>query len=85
VDIEGIEKVKVILDERGTEGVGEIVFVKESRISQSRYIPDGGNLLLPLHYRPRAVRNIDRWLVAEITPRIYIEEEERARRRQAPK
>ena len=85
VDIEGIEKVKVILDERGTEGVGEIVFVKESRISQSRYIPDGGRLLLPLHYRPRAVRNNDRWLVAEITPRIYIEEEERARRRQAPK
>ena len=31
----------------------------------------------------RAVRKNDRWLVAEITPRIYIEEEERARRGQA--
>jgi hypothetical protein len=85
VDIEAIEKVKFLLDEKGTEGAGEIVFVKESSISQTRYIPDGGSLLLPLHYRPRALRNNDRWLVAEITPRIYIEEEERARRRQAPK
>jgi hypothetical protein len=83
-DIEGIETVKVLLDEKGTEGLGEIVFVKESSISQTRYIPDGGSLLLPLHYRPRAARNNDRWLVAEITPRIYIEEEEKERRRQPP-
>jgi hypothetical protein len=85
LEIEGIEKVKVVADEKGTEAVGEIVFAKEASVSQARYIPDGGSILLPLHYRPPAVRNADRWLVAEITPRIYIEEEERARRGQPPK
>jgi hypothetical protein len=83
--IEGIEKVKVVVDlEKGTEAVGEFVFTKEANFSQARYIPDGGSILLPLHYRPRAVRNKDRWLIAEITPRIYIEEE-RARRGLPPK
>jgi hypothetical protein len=84
VEIEGIEKVKVVVDGKGTEGVGEIVFAEEASFSQARYIPDGGSILLPLRYRPHAVRNNDRWLVAEITPRIYIEEEERLRRGQAP-
>jgi hypothetical protein len=83
--IEGIEKVNVLVDEKGTEAVGEIVFTKEASSSQARYIPDGGSILLPLQYRPRAVRNKDRWLVAEITPRIYIEEEERERRGLPPK
>jgi hypothetical protein len=84
--IEGIEKVKVMVDlEKGTEAVGELVFTKEARFSQARYIHDGGSILLPLHYRPRAVRKNDRWLVAQITPRIYIDEEERERRGKAPK
>jgi hypothetical protein len=85
LEIEGIEKVKVVVDNKGTEAVGEFVFVKEASFSRARYIPDGGSILLPLHYRPRAVRKNDRWLVAEVTPRIYIEEEERAHRGQAPK
>jgi hypothetical protein len=86
LEIEGIEKVKVVVDlKEGTEAVGEFVFAKEASFSQARYIPDGGSILLPLHYRPRAVKNSDRWLVAEITPRIYIEEEERTRRGKAPK
>lgn len=85
LEIEGIEKVRVVVDDKGTEAVGEIVSAKEVSLSQARYIPDGGSILLPLHYRPRAVRKNDRWLVAEITTRIYIEEEERARRGQAPK
>jgi hypothetical protein len=86
LEIEGIEKVKVVVDlKEGTEAVGEYVFAKEASFSQARYIPDGGSILLSLHYRPLAVRKNDRWLVAEITPRIYIEEEERARRGQPPK
>jgi hypothetical protein len=81
LEIEGIEKVKVVVDlDKGTEDLGEIVFAKESSFSRATYIPDGGSLLLPLHYRPAAVRKKDRWLVAEITPRIYIEAEERERR-----
>jgi hypothetical protein len=85
LEIEGVEKVKVVVDEKGTEAVGEIVFAKEASFSQARYIPDGGSILLPVHYRPPAVRNNERWLVAVITPRIYIEEEEKARRGQPPK
>ena len=50
----------------GTEAVGELVFTNEASFSLSRYIPDGGSILVPLHYRPRAVRNKDRWLVAEV-------------------
>jgi hypothetical protein len=75
----------VVVDDKGTEAVGEIVSAKEASLSRARYIPDGGSILLPLHYRPPAVRKNKRWLVAEITPRIYIEEEERERRRKAPK
>jgi hypothetical protein len=85
LEIEGIEKVKVAVDEKDTEAVGEIVFAKEASLSQARYLPDGGSILLPLGYRPPAVRKNERWLVAEITPRIYIEEEERARRGKGPK
>ena len=85
LEIEGVEKVKVVVDNRGTEAVGELVFTKEASLSRSRYIPDGGSILLPLHHRPPAARKKGRWLVAEITPRIYIEEEERARRARAPK
>src|SRR5262249_18696503 len=76
LEIEGIEKVKVLVDDKGIEAVGEIISAKEASVSQVRYIPDGGSILLPLHYRPPAVRKKDRWLLAEITPRIYIEEEE---------
>jgi len=85
LEIEGIEKVKVVVDDKGTEAVGEVVSAKEASLSQARYIPDGGSILLPLHCQPPAVRKNGRWLVAEITPRIYIEEEERARRGQPPK
>ena len=86
LEIEGIEKVKVVVDlKEGTEAVGEYVFAKEASFSQARYIPDGGSILLSLHYRPLAVRKNDRWLVAEITPRIYIEVEERERRGKGPK
>lgn len=85
LEIEGIEKVKVAVDDKGTEAVGEIVFAKEASLSQARYLPDGGSILLLLRYRPPAVRKNERWLVAEITPRIYIEEEERARRGKGPK
>lgn len=85
LEIEGVEKVKVVVDEKGTEAVGEIVFAREASLSQARYIPDGGSILLPLQYRPAAVRKKEHWLVADITARIFIEEEERARRGKAPK
>jgi hypothetical protein len=77
LEVEGTERVKVSVGEKGTEALGEIVFLKEGSLSQTRDIPDGASFLLPLQYRPRAARDKDRWLVAEIVPRIDIEEEGR--------
>ena len=77
LEIEGFEKVLAVVDDKGTEAFGEVVFVKEATVSLKRDIADGGSFLLPLQYRPRSARESDRWLVVHITPRIYIEEEER--------
>lgn len=85
LELEGIEKVNVILDKKGKEAVGEIAFLKEAGLSQVRDIPDGGCFLLPLQYRPSATRDNDRWLVALVVPRIYIEAEERQIRGLVPK
>jgi hypothetical protein len=84
LEIEGVEKVNVSVDARETEAVGEIVFPKEASSSQIRDIPDGGSLLLPLQYRPRAAREKDRWLVVKVEPRIYVEDEEKVRRGKGP-
>jgi hypothetical protein len=84
VEIEGIEKVKVVVDEKGTEAVSETVFTKEASFSQSRYIFDGGSIMVPVHHRPPAVRDNERWLIAVITTRIYIEEEEKLLRGKGP-
>jgi hypothetical protein len=40
-------------------------------------IPDGGTILTPVQFRPRALRDKNRWLVLLISPRINIEAEER--------
>jgi RNA polymerase sigma factor (sigma-70 family) len=84
-ELEDIEKVKVWLGDTGKEAVAEIPFLKELVHSQVRDIPDGGSLLLPVQYRPRAAREKDRWFVLSITPRIYIAEEEEALRDAPPK
>lgn len=85
VEIEGIDKVKALVDNEGNEALAEIAYLKESGQSQMRDIPDGGTYLVPLQYRPHASRDAGRWLVVKITPRIYIEEEERQIRGQPPK
>jgi hypothetical protein len=85
VELEGTEKVNVVVDQDGRERVGETAFLKEATLSLVRDLPDGGSFLLPLAYRPRASRENDRWLVVEVVPRIYIEEEERQIRGQVPK
>ena len=85
-EIEGVEKVKGVVGPKdGVEPTGELVFTKQASSSRTRYIPDGGSILLAIQHRPRAVRKNGRWLVAEITPCIYIEAEERERRGQPPK
>jgi hypothetical protein len=63
----------------------ERVFVKESATTRVLEIPDGGTLLVAVQYRPQALAANQRWWVLSITPRIWIEEEERMiRERQIP-
>ena len=76
-EVEGIDRVPVMLDPSGKETAAEIACVKEATFSIPRTIPDGGTLLLPVQHRPEATRKKNRWLVLEIVTRIYIEEEER--------
>jgi hypothetical protein len=78
LEIEGTEKVKVV-DNKGKWADSEIVSTKEASFSRTQHIPDGGSLLVPLHYRPSAIRKNKRRLVAVISVQIYIEEEERER------
>lgn len=85
LEIEGVEQVKVLVDlDKEIEEVGEVVSTKEGSTSWMRYVPDGGSILLPLRHRSAALRKKERWLVVEVTPRIYVEEEERERRKQNP-
>jgi hypothetical protein len=77
LEVEGSEKVNVVVDKKGTEAAGEIVFVKEQATSQARNVPDGGTILVPLQYRPRDAREKDRWLVARVTVEIHIKAEDR--------
>lgn len=76
VDLDAIEKEKVLVDNEGKEIVAETPLSKEIIHTQVRDIPDGGSILLPVHYRPRELRDKDRWWVLTITPRIIIPEEE---------
>jgi hypothetical protein len=82
-EVEGIDRLPVMLDPSGKEIAAEIVCVKEATFSIPRTIPDGGTLLLPVQHRPEATRKKNRWLVLEIVTRIYIEEEERLIRGEA--
>jgi hypothetical protein len=75
--LEGIDKVSVVLDEKGAQAVAEIASLTESTFSTMRNLPDGVTLLLPLQYRPGSAKEKGRWLVARIEPRIYTEAEER--------
>jgi hypothetical protein len=85
VELEGIDKVKVLQDNEGTEAIAEVPYLKEAGHSRMRDIPDGGTFLLPLQYRPRAAKDNGRWLVLKITTRIYMEQEERRIREHEPK
>jgi hypothetical protein len=79
-EVEGIDKIRVLLDNNGTEGIAEVASVKEATLSLDRSIPDGGTFLLPLQYRPAAAKEKGRWLAARVEARIYIEAEERMMR-----
>ncbi len=90
--IDAREKVKVLPDglhhniEGGPDGQkvvppkaidAERVFVEESATTRVLEIPDGGAILVAVQYRPAALAAKQRWWVLRLTPRIWIEEEER--------
>lgn len=75
-EFDAIEKEKLLVDNEGKEEIAETPLLKEIVHTQTRDIPDGGSILLPVHYRPRELRDKNRWWVVVITPRIFIPEEE---------
>jgi hypothetical protein len=82
-ELKGINKVKVP-GPTGKDVDVAVPVLDEDVHSRAVIIPDGGSELAPVHYRPASAREKGRWWVLRLTPRIYIEEEERAIRRGAP-
>ncbi len=81
--IDGVAKVPADRVAPG-KAAAETVFLREDAHSGVRDIPDGGSLLVPVHYRPTAVRDRKRWWVLSVTARIRIPEEEKQVRDPAP-
>ncbi|MBI1914254.1 MAG: hypothetical protein HYS12_05890 [Planctomycetes bacterium] len=79
-ELQRMEKLKVWDPQApapGKEVETELPILDETVSSRPFLIPDGGSLLVPVHFRPPSARAKDRWWVLSITPRIVIEEEER--------
>jgi hypothetical protein len=75
-EVEAVEKTKLLIDNEGNETVAETPMIKEVVHTETRDFPDGGTIVLPVEYRPRELRDKNRWWVLTITPRIVIPEEE---------
>ena len=79
-------KVQDLVEEQKTgrekEADAETAFIQEETHGATLDIPDGGTVLMPIHYRPASVRSSNRWWVAAVQVRVVIEEEERQIRRE---
>jgi hypothetical protein len=82
-DLKGLARVRVP-DPAGNDVAAEVPVLDEDVHSRGVIIPDGGSELVPVQYRPASARQKGRWWVLSLTPRIHIEEEERALRRGPP-
>jgi hypothetical protein len=76
-ELKVINKINLLLDNTGKEGVAEVPLLDETLHARTETIPDGGSIFIPVHYRPKSAQAKNRWWVLSITPRIWIEEEER--------
>ncbi len=86
-ELQRLEKLKVWDPQApapGKEVEAELPILDETVSSRPLLIPDGGSLLVPVHFRPESARAKDRWWALSITPRIVIEEEERILRQPSP-
>jgi hypothetical protein len=75
VELRGLSKVQAVLAKGELDS--EVPVLDETVHLQALEIPDGGTLHVPVHYRSAWAKAKNRWWVLSITPRIYIEEEER--------
>ncbi|GEM_PF-6409739 len=75
-EVNQIKKVKVMVTNDGKEVDAEVPFMKETAHQREFEVPDGGAILIPVHYRPKALQEKNRWWVLHINPRIWIDEEE---------
>jgi len=75
-ELRGLSTDKTALPD-GSDLDSELPALDEAFYAQVLEIPDGGSLLLPVHYRPALAKAKKRWWVLAITPRICIEEEDR--------
>jgi hypothetical protein len=79
-ELREIQKVKVLTAaEKNADA--EVPIVMEATHTQDLDLPDGGSMLIPVHYRPQSIRAKNRWWVLSISPRIIMEAEEREIRR----
>jgi hypothetical protein len=76
-ELQQIKKVRRITFD-GTEAEAEVPFLTQGTHERVLEVPDGGSILVPVHYRPASAKEKDRWWVLGISPRIIIEAEERA-------
>ena len=76
LDLEAVDKVKAWDPRTMEETTGEEPFVKESTHTRTVIIPDGGSLLVPVHYCPRSVQVREKGWALLISPRLSIFEEE---------
>jgi hypothetical protein len=81
--LQAVSRVKAWDAARQDFVAAEVPMLDETAYSRLDLCPDGGTYAVPVRYRPRSSQAKDRWWVLNITPRIYIEEEERLIRKAA--
>jgi hypothetical protein len=83
-DLAGMRKEKVDDPQTGLEITVETPKLRELSTAATVQVGDGRFVLVPVLFRPKAVKAKDRVLVLLVRPIIYIEEEERERKKKNP-
>jgi hypothetical protein len=81
-EVARIQRMKQVVDNAGGEAEYDVPLLTTATHTQEFEMPDGGSTLLPVAHRSKELREKGRWWVLKLTPRIYIEEEERVIREQ---
>jgi hypothetical protein len=84
-EVARIQRLKQVVDNAGGEAEYDVPLLTTTTHAQEFELPDGGTILLPVAHRSKELREKGRWWVLKLTPRIYIEEEEKLFRAQQMK